>query len=169
MRTHLLPLLLLLALPFPACKAPDLLYEPKPDDPLDGYQGHLAEAGVNTAMDWGPKQEYLLSGYKALREEHATLQKRFDELLSENQNLKLRLNGEGDALQKERTLRAQAEAELQTQQQKRRELEAQLLSLGIEKQKLEQTALLARIADLQRSLEEFAPPADAAAPPGAPR
>ena len=38
-------------------------------------------------------------------------------------------------------------------QQKRRELEARILSLGIEKAKLEQSALLAKIAEMQRTLE----------------
>jgi len=149
-----------------ACKTPDVLYEPRPDDPNDGYKGHLAEAGVNTEMDWGPKQEYLLSGYKALREEHSKLQKRFDDLVAENQTLKTRLGGEGDALTREKTLRAQAEAETESLRQKRRELEARLLSLGIEKSKLEQQALLGKIAELQRTLETFAPPPDAAAPTG---
>ena len=159
--TRMIALALLAALA--ACKTPDVLYEPRPDDPNDGYKGHLAEAGVNTEMDWGPKQEYLLSGYKALREEHSKLQKRFDDVLAENQTLKTRLGGEGDALTREKTLRAQAEAETEGLRQKRRELEARLLSLGIEKAKLEQQALLGRIAELQRTLETFAPPPDAAA------
>ncbi len=160
-----LPLLLLL--PFVACKAPSLLFEPRADDPNDGYKGHLAEAGVNTDMDWGPKQEYLLSGFTALKEEHAKLQKSYDALLAENQTMMARLGNEGDTLKHERSLRTQAEAEAETLRQKRRELEARILSLSIEKAKLEQTALLSKIADLQRTLEGVAPAgADTAAPTG---
>ena len=149
------------------CKAPSLLFEPRPDDPNDGYKGHLAEAGVNTDMDWGPKQEYLLSGYKALRGEHAQLQKRFDDQVAENQTLKARLGNEGDSLTREKTLRTQAEAEAESLRQKRRELEARILSLSSEKATLEQSALLTKIADLQRTLETVAPvAAEAAAPTG---
>lgn len=150
-----------------ACETPDLLYEPPPDDPLDGYAGSLAEAGVTTEVDWGPQQEYLLSGYKALHEEHRALQARLAALQAENQNLQVRLASEGDALADERRLRAQVEAELQALRDTRRGLEARVLALGIEKAKLEQDALLARIAGLQRSLEQAAPgSAEAAAPTG---
>jgi hypothetical protein len=149
----------------PSCTAPDLLYEPRPDDPLDGYKGSLAEAGVNTEMDWGPKQEYLLSGYKALRDENALLQKRFDDLLAANKNLEAKVAGESEALQREKTQRVQVEAEAESLRQTRRELEARILSLGIEKAKLEQQALLGRIAELQRSLEAI-DAAEPAAPTG---
>ncbi len=162
--------LCLLLLALPACKASNLLFEPRADDPNDGYKGHLAEAGVNTEVDWGPKQEYLLSGYKTLREEHAKLQKAYDDLSAENRTLKDRLGGEGDALHREKTLRVQAEAEAESLRQKRRELEARILSLAIEKAKLEQSALLNKIADLQRTLEGTgATPVEASAPTGGER
>ncbi len=164
---RLLPLSLSLCVLFTACKSTPLGYEPKPEDPLDGYKGTLQEAGANTEVDWGPKQEYLLSGYTTLRDQHDKLQKEFKAMQEENANLKLRLTGEGDTLARERTLRAQAEAEVVSLQGKRRELEARLLSVGIEKAKLEQAALLAKIADLQRALEPAPAPTDMpAAPPG---
>lgn len=159
----------LLLLPFlGACKVADLIREPKPDDPLDGYEGSLAEAGVNTELDFGPKQEYLLSGYKTLREEQVKLEQRLKDLLAENLTLKTQLGNEGDSLQKERVLRTQSDAEVQKLQQRNRELEARILALGIEKSKLEQEALRSKIAALQRELEEYAPvPTEAAAtPPG---
>lgn len=146
-------MLLLFAITFAACESTPLGYEPKAEDPLDGYKGTLQQAGANTEVDWGPKQEYLLSGYTTLRDQHDKLQKEFKALQDENANLKLRLTGEGDSLSRERALRAQAEAEVTSLQTKRRELEARILSLGIEKAKLEQAALLAKIADLQRQLE----------------
>ena len=164
---RLLPLSLSLCALFAACKSAPLGYEPKPEDPLDGYKGSLREAGANTEVDWGPKQEYLLSGYTTLRDQHDKLQKEFKALQEESANLKLRLTGEGDSLARERTVRAQAEAEVVSLQGKRRELEARLLSVGIEKTKLEQAALLAKIADLQRALEPAPTPTDVpAAPPG---
>lgn len=160
-----LPLLLTLAAAFSACKSAPIGYEPKPEDPLDGYKGTLQEAGANTEVDWGPKQEYLLSGYTTLRDQHDKLQKEFKALQDENANLKQRLTGEGDSLARERALRAQAEAEVTSLQGKRRELEARLLTLGIEKAKLEQAALLAKIADLQRALEPAPSPTEIPAAP----
>ena len=51
----LLPLVFLVS-----CEtATNLVFEPEPTDPLDGYEGSLAQAGINTDMDWGPKQSLL--------------------------------------------------------------------------------------------------------------
>ena len=44
---RLLPLSLSLFALFAACKSAPLGYEPKPEDPLDGYKGTLREAGAN--------------------------------------------------------------------------------------------------------------------------
>jgi chromosome segregation ATPase len=158
-----------LALCLCACQnAAELLYEPKPEDPLDGYEGSLAQAGINTEMDWGPKQNLLLSEFKTLKEEHARLQKRLDQILAENQNLKAQVKGESDSLQKEKTLRTQAEAETELLRQRRRDLEARILSLSIEKAKLEQQGLYAKIELLKQTLDQAAPDSieAAATPPG---
>jgi hypothetical protein len=166
-----LPIALLLLALLTGCRtATDLVYEPKPDDPLDGYAGSLAQAGINTEMDWGPKQNLLLSEFKTLKEQHTSLERRLDDLLAENQNLKTQLNNEGVSLQKEKALRVQAEAETDLLRQRVREREARILSLSIEKAKLEQQTLLGKIDALRLALE---PPAagvlDAAAKPPAGR
>lgn len=145
---RLVPFLVL----FAACQNMPIGYEPKPEDPLDGYST-LKEAGVSTEVDLGPKQEYLLSGYKELRDNHQKLEKDYKDLQDKHLAMQAKLSGEGESLTRERTLRTQAEAEVVSLQQKRRELEARILSLGIEKAKLEQTALLAKIAEMQRTLE----------------
>lgn len=149
-----------------ACSAVPGLGEPTATDPLDGYKGSLAEAGINTEMDWGPKQNLLLSEFKTLREAHAKLEKRAEELVAENKTLAARLANEGSSLQKEKALRAQAEAETEMLRQRRRDLEARILGLSIEKAKLEQTTLLAKIDALRATLDQAAPNAvEAAAPP----
>jgi septal ring factor EnvC (AmiA/AmiB activator) len=168
--TRTFPLLLLLLsclLALPACRtATNLLYEPAADDPLDGYKGSLASAGINTEMDWGPKQSLLLSEFKTLKEAHVQLEKRVEELRAENQNLKSQLGNESGSLQREKALRAQSEAETELLRQRRRELEARILSLSLEKAKLEQQSLLAKIDALQQSLaQEETQPVEAAAPP----
>ena len=141
----------------------DLLSSPKPDDPMDGYKGSLADAGVNTEMDWGPGQNHLLSEYKAVVEDRARLKKQLEKMQGEGQGVRAQLAAESEALEKEKKLRAQAEGEAEMLRGKRRELEARVLSLSIEKAQLEQTALKARIAELMRSMDETTP-AEAAAP-----
>lgn len=159
--------LLLVPFLFGCRAASELIFEPKATDPLDGYAGSLAQAGINTEMDWGPKQNLLLSEFKTLKETHSRLEKRLDQLLAENQNLKNQLGNEGSALAKEKALRAQAEAETEQLRQRRRDLEARILSLSIEKAKLEQQNLLAKIDALQQTMEQSPTEAvEAAATPG---
>lgn len=162
-RSRLVPLLLLLAA---GCQGAGELFQPAPTDPLDGYRGSLAEAGINTELDWGPKQNLLLAEFKTLKEAHARLQQRVDQLVAENQNLKTRLDDEGAVVQQEKARAAQAEAETELLRQRRRELEARILGLSIEKTRLEQANLLGKIEALQRELDQ-APPAieEAAATP----
>jgi len=166
-RTHVPAGLCLTLLLLAGCQsASELIYEPKASDPLDGYEGSLAQAGINTEMDWGPKQNLLLSEFKTLKETHARLEKRLEQVLAENQNLKNNLQSEGSSLAQEKALRAQAEAETELLRQRRRDLEARILSLSIEKAKLEQLNLLAKIDNLRRSLEPATTgAAEAAAPP----
>jgi hypothetical protein len=148
------------------CRAAEnLIYKPKPDDPQDGYQGSLAVAGVNTEMDWGPHQSLLLSEFKTLKEEQARTQKRLDQVLAENQNLNAQLSTGSESLNREQSLRRQAEAETKALQQKLLEREAKILSLSIEKAKLEQMNLLAKISEMQASLKAAAPATEAAMPP----
>lgn len=166
-RTHWLPLLALLLLG--ACQsATDLLYEPKPTDRLDGYDGSLPQAGINTEMDWGHGQNLLLSEFKALKEDHTRLEKRLEEKLAEIQNLKTQLNDETARFGLEKKTRAEIAAQLELKNQKLREQEATILSLRIEKAKVEQENLYAKISALKQSLDQVAPnPVEAAAvPPG---
>ena len=162
-RRRAVPAALLFA--FAACKAPDIVYEPRPDDVIDGRRSAL-EAGVNTEMDYGPKQSLLLKSYQEAQNNVARLQKELDELRRGKQATETRLADESALFAKEKALRVQAEAEAESLRGRRRELEARILSLGIEKAKLEQQALQSRIAVLQRDLEDMAPPpAENAAPP----
>lgn len=156
---------LLLAL-LPGCRAAaGLLTDPPASDPLDGYKGY-GPSGVNTAMDWGPQQQLLLTEFTALKEAHAKLEKRVEQLLDENRSLTSRLGNESTTLQQEKALRAQAEAETEQLRQRRRDLEARILGLSIEKAKLEQANLKYKIDALSASLDQAnAVPAEAAAPP----
>jgi chromosome segregation ATPase len=165
-RGSLLALALVVSL-FASCRAATGLFiDPPAKDPLDGYEGSLAEAGINTEMDWGPKQNLLLSQFQTLKEAHKRLEDRVEKLLAENQNLTSRLSSESGSLQKEKTLRAQAEAETEQLRQRRRDLEARVLGLSIEKAKLEQANLKARIDQLSASMDQnSSAPAEAAATP----
>lgn len=153
---RLFPLATLLL--FAACSSvPNLLFEPAPTDPNDGYEGSLAQAGVNTEMDWGPKQSHLLSQYKMLLEEKGRLDSRLKTVEAENRNLKTQLNNEKTAFASEQAQRAQLEAQLELRAQKLGEQEAIILSLRIEKAKAEQAALLAKIDALQATMNEITP------------
>lgn len=158
----LLPFALLLCLC--GCKsAGDLLYQPKPEDPNDGYNS-LPQAGVNTVMDWGPDQGTLLKEFTDLKREKAGSQKLLDDKIAENLTLQGQLGAEREARQKEQGLRLQADALVDSLQKRSRELEATILSLRIEKAKLEQTNLLAEIAKLQRNLEDVGTATEATGP-----
>lgn len=150
-RTLLLLPILALAV---SCKTPNLIFEPRPDEPLDGYAGGLTQAGVNTEIDWGPKQEYLLSGYQSLKEQVAQLHKDLETMQAENRNLQAQVNQSNEAHQKEQTHRVQVQAQVQSLRNERRDLRAQVLNLGIEKAKLEQTNLLSKISRLQQALDQ---------------
>lgn len=146
--------------------AANLFYEPPVTDPLDGYAGNLAQAGINTDMDWGPQQNLLLSQYEALLKTKTDLERRVEELKAENQNLRSQLDGETTALEQEKRHRAQSEAETETLRQRQRDLQAHLLSLSIEKSKLEQSQLLGQINALRDQLDQLETPVvEAAAPP----
>jgi len=146
--------------------ATNLVFEPEPTDPLDGYEGSLAQAGINTDMDWGPKQSLLLSKYKTLLETHARLKKDHEETLAINQNLQTQLRGEQSSLATEKSRLAQAEAETERLRQRNRDHEAKILSLSIEKAKLEQAQLRTLIADLQNTVEtQGSTPTEATARP----
>lgn len=136
------------------CNAtPGLLQEPKPTDPNDGYEGILPKAGIDTTMDWGPKQTYLLRDFEDLRKNFAKLQTSYDDLNVEKQNLLTQLANGNTAFEREKAQRLQAEAEVALLRDRRRELEARILSLSIEKAQLEQSTLLAKIEALQATID----------------
>jgi hypothetical protein len=145
------------------------LLEPKATDPLDGYKGSYAEAGVNTEVDWGPKQNLLLTEYTSLKDAHHKLQRRVEQLVAENANLTTRIANEATAYEREKSLRAQAEAETELLRNRRRELEARILNLSIEKSRLEQAELKARIDALNATAAAEAAAANTPPPAAPPR
>lgn len=161
-------LLLLSLLLLGSCKsAAELLYPPKATDPLDGYNS-LSQAGINTEMDWGPKENRLLSEYKTLREESARLRSDLEKATSEKETLKRQINNDSSSLEQEKRRRAEIEAQFELKNQKLREQEATILTLRIEKAKLEQANLLSKIDALKQSMSESAPNTveASATPPG---
>ena len=140
-------------LAFASCEtATNLVLGPEATDSLDGYEGSLAQAGINTDMDWGPKQSLLLSKYKTLLEQNSQQKRDHEELIATNQNLQSQLSGEQSSLSLERGLRAQAEAETNRLRQTNRNHEAKILSLSIEKAKLEQESLRRQITALEATI-----------------
>lgn len=169
-RNRSLLLLPALALLFTGCQAAsDMMFEPEPNDPLDGYEGSLAQAGINTDMDWGPGQNLLLSKYQSAQSEIAQLQKDNEELLATNQNLQAKLTAEQASLGEEKKERAQADADIELLRGRVRERDAKILSLQIEKAKLEQDRLQRQITAINERLRASATnPATASEPPRRP-
>jgi hypothetical protein len=169
MKTQLLLVGALLLVSTSGCKsAANLLYEPKPEDRLDGYDGSLAQAGINTTMDWGPRQNGLLAEFTTLKEKEAELLRELERERAEKFNLQTRLNQETEAAQREKAQRVQAEAQADLRNQQLRERDALILSLRIEKAKLEQQNLLGKIDALNQALQQgpVNPVEAAATPPG---
>jgi len=169
MKAYLLLVGALLLVSTSGCKsAAHLLYEPKPEDRLDGYDGSLSQAGINTTMDWGPRQNGLLAEFTTLKETEVALRRELERELAEKSNLQARLNAEAELAQREKTQRVQAEAQAELRNQQLRERDALILSLRIEKAKLEQQNLLGKIDALNQTLQQGpANPVEAAAtPPG---
>lgn len=145
----ILPLMLLIG-----CESTgNLLYETEASDPLDGWEGSLSEVGINTELDWGPKQHRLLTDYRELLELRTYLEDENKRLQAVNQNLKNQLDNELASLDEERGVRAQAEAETERLRKAIRERDAKILSLSIEKAKLEQDRLRSQIAELDEILQ----------------
>lgn len=145
----------------------DMMFEPDPNDPLDGYEGSLSQAGINTDIDLGPKQTYLLSEFQTVKKENAQLKQDNEQLLSQNQNLQAQLAEEQSALAAAQKARAQAEAEAEQYRGRVRERDAKILSLSIANAKLEQESLRQQIATINQSISNAAAPSQegAARPP----
>jgi len=154
------------ALLLPSCEtATNMMFEPAADDPLDGFEGRLSQAGIHTEMDWGPGQNLLLSEHQTVKNENAQLKKDKEELYAENQNLQSMLKQEKEARATEQSERVQLDAEVELQRQRVREREAKILSLQIEKAKLEQDRLRHQIAALNDTMNALSQPQQPAGQP----
>lgn len=151
------------ALLLPSCEtATNMMFEPAADDPLDGFEGRLSQAGIHTEMDWGPGQNLLLSEHQAVKNENAQLKKDKEELYAENQNLQNMLKQEKESRSEELAERVQVDAEVERLRQQLREREAKVLGLQIAKAKLEQDRLrhqITAIDDAMNALSQSQQPA----------
>ncbi len=145
--------------------ANNMLFEPAINDPNDGFEGNLSQAGISTEMDWGEGQASLLSAYKKLNERHRLLEQESEELRAQNQNLQSKLTSVQTELEEEKGLRVQAESQLALKSQDVRRREAKILTLSIEKAKLEQERLQQKINALNDSMTRIPHPIEAAAKP----
>ena len=153
-----------------SCTVADrILGDPPADDPMDGYDGYLGEAGTNSELDWGPQQQNLLDQYAVLRKEYQELQAQSSRQQETIEQLGARLETEESAKRKETNRRIQSEAAGTQVRREKRDLEARILTMSIRKAELEKEMLQLRIAQLKQSLQSMTVPlstAETSATPG---
>jgi len=143
---------------FAGCQAAaDLLLEPAPTDPYDGFEGTYPELGVSTESDLGPKEKRLLDVHTELLREKLRIEEANRELRAKNQDLQHQLDAMTKNYETERGERAVHESNLQRVRQDLQEREAMILALRIEKAKAEQQALLLEIDLAEASLRTANP------------
>lgn len=137
-----------------SCGSLSDLLRPAPEGGMDTSEAYL-RGGPNTQIEMGADEETMLERYSALQRARTEL----DDLLKEekafNEQLSTRMAQTEEELDEERRMRVAAEQEMERLSQRARDLEAKVLSMSIDRAKLEQELLLLRISSLQRELDDM--------------
>jgi len=157
----ILPLIVLLS----SCGTiTDLLSSPGKEKVSDPSEAYL-RGGPNTEVELGSDEETMLESFHGLTKVKIQLDSRIKELESEVEAQTTTLNRTHLELNQERRLRVSSEAEANRLAQQTRDLQAKVLSMNVERARLEQDLLLLRISSVQRQLAELeGDPAEAASP-----
>lgn len=142
------------------------------EDPVAAEESYLETGGPRTELDLGRDQKLLLEEFVALRAKKAELEKRIEELETTNQNLRASLERAERERDEAHRQHAADAAELERLRQLLHEREARILTLALERAKLDQELLKLRIAAMERLLEDLegvSATTEAAAPPRAGR
>jgi hypothetical protein len=161
----------LLALACASCSWLDgELTRPAREAPVPAAESYL-QGGPNTEVELGSDERTLLADYKRLSDAKIQIETKLAEVQAENEQLRSQLRRAEEERDQSKNLEAGSTRELERLGARSRDLEAKVLSVQIEKTKLEQELLRLRITGLREQLEQMTSlPDDAAAPaPGARR
>lgn len=144
----------------------DAVTKPAPEPPVGKREGYLAQAPG--AGDLGPDERLLLAEYSDTHAAKLALETQLAEARATIDSLRAQLTQTEEVRDRERTGRAAGEAELTRLRALLQDRETKILSLHIEKSKLTQDVLLARIEAAERQAEaasQAASELEGAAPP----
>ena len=125
------------------------------EDPVAAEESYLATGGPQSRLDLGPDQKLLLEDFVALRKRKLELEKRIKELETANEGLRVSLERAERERDEASRQRAGEMAELERTRQILHDREARILTLALERTKLEQEVLKLRIAMMERLLEDL--------------
>jgi hypothetical protein len=141
-----------LCAPLLAAAGCSLLHEavtkPPPEPPVGSRESYLSQAPDAAAL--GPDERLLLAEYSDTQAAKVALETQLAEARATTDSLGAQLRSTEEARDKERSARAAAEAELARVRAILQDRETKILSLHIERSKLMQDLLLARIDAAER-------------------
>ena len=132
----------------------DLLSSPGREKATDPSSTYL-RGGPNTEIEMGSDEETMLESFHGLTKVKIQLDARIKELESYGEAQTAKLNRTQQDLDQERRLRISSEAESNRLAQQMRDLQAKVLSMNVERARLEQDLLLQRISSVRRQLAEL--------------
>ena len=142
------------------------LTTPEQEKPVQTRDSYLASAGVRTELELGPDQRTLMEDYVALQRAKTSLEVRAEELDAQLTSVRSSLARTEELYAQEQRHRAIADENNDRLQKQLRDRETKILSLHIERNKLQQELLRLRIATLQSQLDDAEKQALQAAAPG---
>lgn len=147
--------MLVLFLLLPGCKSiSDLWTAPGRESPADPSTAYL-RGGPNTTVELGSDEETMLESFHGLTKVNVQLDAKIKELESYGEAQTTKLNRTQQDLDQERRMRVSSEAETERLAQQMRDLQAKVLSMNVERARLEQDLLLLRITSVKRQLAEL--------------
>lgn len=147
-------LLQLLLLALPACSLlPKQMTEPAKVQPVEPKNAYLNQGGVATELDLGPGTKTLLEDYVEQQRLKIELEAKLTEANALVESLRASLRTAEEERDRERRTRSSSEAEAERYGKLLRDRESKILSLQIERARLQQELLHQKIARLQSELD----------------
>lgn len=149
------PGLLLLVATLSSCSfVKDQLTKPSSEKPPQKEQQYLSKGSVANELDLGPDQKFLLDEFTQVKQQKIALETQVSELRATNEGLRASLKQAEEERDKMRRIGAGTEAEGERLKKTLHEREAKILSLSMEKARLQKEMLALKIATLEKQIED---------------